>query len=56
MEYDNGYGIFNVNNRIRLSYGKDYGLRYEINASGGITVILTCPAVSREDAGSQAEE
>ena len=56
MEYDHGYGIFNVNDRIRLSYGKDYGLRYEINASGGITVILTCPAVSREDVGSQAEE
>ena len=56
MEYDHGYGIFNVNDRIRLSYGKDYGLRYEINASGGITVILTCPAVFREDAGEEAEE
>ena len=56
MEYDHGYGIFNVNDRIRLSYGKDYGLRYEINSSSGITVILTCPAVSREDAGGQAEE
>ena len=56
MEYDHDYGIFNVNDRIRLSYGKDYGLRYEINASGGITVILTCPAVFREDAGEEAEE
>ena len=41
---DSGYGIFNVNNRIRLSYGKEYGLRYEINPSGGVTVTLTCPA------------
>lgn len=40
---DSGYGIFNVNNRIRLSYGKQYGLHYEINPAGGITVTLTCP-------------
>lgn len=41
---ESGYGIFNVNNRIRLSYGRKYGLRYAINDTGGITVTLTCPA------------
>lgn len=44
--YGHGYGIFNVNDRIRLSYGSDYGLHYQINASGGITVTLCCPAVA----------
>ena len=44
-EYDHGYGIFNVNDRIRLSYGAEYGLHYQINESGGITVTLCCPAV-----------
>ena len=43
---DSGYGIFNVNNRIRLSYGRAYGLRYAINDLGGVTVTLTCPATS----------
>lgn len=40
---ESGYGIFNVNNRIRLSYGNGYGLHYDINETGGITVTLTCP-------------
>lgn len=41
---ESGYGIFNVNNRIRLSYGSRYGLHYAINETGGITVTMTCPA------------
>ena len=44
-----GYGVFNVNNRIRLSYGKGYGLHYVINESGGVTAVLTCPAVTESD-------
>ena len=46
---DSGYGIFNVNNRIRLSYGRQYGLHYAINPDGGVTVTLTCPASSEYD-------
>lgn len=45
-EYDHGYGIFNVNDRIRLSYGREYGLHYTVNDQGGITVQLTCPAIT----------
>ena len=52
---ESGYGIFNVNNRIRLSYGNGYGLHYDINELGGITVTLTCPATDaipgRDDDG-----
>ena len=44
--HESGYGIFNVNNRIRLYYGNGYGLRYMINETGGITVTLTCPATT----------
>lgn len=43
---NSGYGIYNVNNRIRLSYGMRYGLHYEINPSGGVTVTMTCPVES----------
>ena len=46
---DSGYGIFNVNNRIQLSYGKQYGLHYEINDTGGVTVTMTCPVDSTFD-------
>lgn len=45
-EYEHGYGIFNVNDRIRLSYGGEFGLHFQINESGGITVTLCCPAVA----------
>ena len=51
---DHGYGIFNVNDRIRLSYGREYGLHYTGNESGGITVRLTCPAI-RSDAEESRE-
>lgn len=47
-EYDHGYGIFNVNDRIRLSYGREYGLHYQINEQGGVTVQLRCPAITAE--------
>lgn len=43
---ESGYGIFNVNNRIRLSYGNSYGLHYAINELGGITVTMLCPATT----------
>ena len=53
IEYDHGYGIFNVNDRIRLSYGPEFGLRYEINTSGGITVTLRFPAILRDADGEK---
>ena len=46
-EYTEGYGLFNVNNRIRLTYGNDYGLHYRRNDEGGITVILSIPFITR---------
>ncbi|MEG2858427.1 MAG: sensor histidine kinase [Clostridia bacterium] len=48
-EYDHGYGIFNVNDRIRLAHGPNYGLYYRINAAGGVTVTITYPVIEKED-------
>lgn len=48
-EKEHGYGIFNVNDRIRMSHGKDYGLRYRRNEAGGVTVTVRCPMNIRAD-------
>lgn len=44
-EYDEemGYGVRNVNRRIELLYGENYGLYYKSNTSGGITVEILIP-------------
>ncbi|MFD0673841.1 sensor histidine kinase [Cohnella sp. GCM10027633] len=38
-----GYGIRNVDGRIRLLYGPRFGLRYDNNGWGGMTAIVTLP-------------
>lgn len=38
-----GYGVCNVNKRIKLLFGKDYGLYYEQNINNGITVKIDLP-------------
>lgn len=45
-EYDKdfGYGIRNVNKRIELMFGKEYGLHYQQNSWGGVTVIVHLPS------------
>lgn len=40
-----GYGIFNVNERIRLYYGEQYGLLYESEEGEWTKAILTLPVV-----------
>ena len=44
-EYDEnfGYGVRNVNKRIELLFGEQYGLYYQINDEGGITVDIRLP-------------
>ncbi len=46
-EYDKdfGYGIRNVNKRIEILFGKEYGLHYFKNESGGVTVTIRLPGV-----------
>ena len=39
-----GYGLYNVNHRIRLEYGERYGLEFR-SKNGWTTVIITIPKV-----------
>ena len=56
-EYTQGYGLFNVNNRIRLTYGNSYGLQYIKNKKGGITVRVHLPfKLQTENVQSPKEE
>lgn len=50
-EYDEsfGYGVRNVNKRIELLYGKDYGLYYLRNEFGGVTVEIQLPYTTEAD-------
>lgn len=40
---ESGYGIRNVNRRLKLLFGEEYGLYYSANKSGGITVTVHLP-------------
>jgi two-component system, sensor histidine kinase YesM len=41
-----GYGLFNVNKRIRLSYGEKYGITLRRNSASGISVEIIHPIIS----------
>lgn len=45
-EYDKdfGYGVRNVNKRIEILFGKEFGLHYEKNNLGGVTVTIHLPS------------
>jgi two-component system sensor histidine kinase YesM len=43
-----GYGISNVNERIQLSFGKAYGLRFESAPGKGTTVEILHPLMAEE--------
>ena len=40
---DSGYGIRNVNRRLKLLFGDGYGLHYSKNETGGVTVTVRLP-------------
>jgi two-component system, sensor histidine kinase YesM len=44
IKMESGYGIGNVNNRIRLYYGKQYGLSVQSEYTTGTCVTLVIPA------------
>lgn len=52
-EYDDsfGYGVRNVNKRIELLYGEEFGLYYLRNESGGVTVDIRLPYVTQVEDG-----
>ncbi len=46
---DTGFGLANVNERIRLNYGKEYGLRIESEYNVGTTITVHLPMKSLEN-------
>lgn len=48
VDSTSGYGIYNVNNRLRLYYGESYGLRLEKADNTGLKSIVTIPVVGKE--------
>lgn len=44
-----GYGVQNVQHRIQLYYGNEYGLSYESRVGEGTRVTLRIPKVEREE-------
>lgn len=45
-ESGSGYGIYNVNSRIKLTYGNQYGLKYFSKINNGTMVEITIPIFS----------
>lgn len=45
---DEGYGIYNVNERIKLYYGDEFGLNYESREGEFTKAILTIPCDQKE--------
>lgn len=50
-QYDEtfGYGVRNVNKRIELMFGAEYGLHYYQNEHGGVTVKIRLPFEIKEE-------
>ncbi|MDR0886762.1 MAG: sensor histidine kinase [Clostridiales Family XIII bacterium] len=42
-EHPVGYGVRNVNKRIELLFGKQYGLNFQSNANGGVIITIGLP-------------
>lgn len=43
-----GIGLCNVNRRIKLNYGAEFGIQVENRPGGGSAVLLTIPAIKAE--------
>ncbi|MCR5835343.1 MAG: sensor histidine kinase [Lachnospiraceae bacterium] len=48
FDKDGGYGVKNINARIKLCYGDKYGLKYFDNSFGGTTVQIKIPIIEGE--------
>ncbi|MBB3109535.1 sensor histidine kinase YesM [Paenibacillus phyllosphaerae] len=55
--HSGGYGLKNVNERIKLRYGDEYGVQIKSIYGGGTAVILLLPAVEEhEEEAEQAKD
>jgi two-component system sensor histidine kinase YesM len=53
---ESGFGLENVNKRIRLYYGKQYGLSIESQYQSGTRVTVTIPLINDLDERNQMEQ
>ena len=44
-----GVGLFNVNRRIKLNFGEEYGLHITSSPGHGTLVTLTLPIITKEE-------
>lgn len=49
FDQDFGYGVRNVHKRINLMFGTAYGLHFDRNEKGGVTVIIRLPKEAKID-------
>lgn len=45
-ESDHGVGLYNINNRVHLFYGKSYGLSLHSRPGFGTLITLTIPLLN----------
>lgn len=45
-----GYGITNINSRLKLYYGSEYGVKFDKADNGGMQVCIHIPAMTMEEA------
>jgi two-component system, sensor histidine kinase YesM len=48
-EENHGYGVWNINNRLKLYYGEEYGLIFKSETGKGTEAEIRIPAVSIRD-------
>ncbi len=53
-EIKGGYGVKNINFRIKLCFGEKYGVRYESVLGEGTTAFILLPAMTMEEAERKA--
>lgn len=46
-----GYGLRNIDERVKLTFGNDYGLSFISHPGSGTAVLLTIPALSEQEGG-----
>ena len=46
--HSNGVGVYNVQKRLKLYYGENYGIIYESEKGVGTTATITIPGIQEE--------
>ena len=46
--HSNGVGVYNVQKRLKLYYGENYGITYESEKGVGTTATITIPGIQEE--------